>query len=273
MNSPSFAPGTLAPASAPREVARLVTAERRKLLSTRAWLWALLASTAWAAVSSILALVLMGHQGGLTPPLSTSVGQRTLLAVGAGGAGPIAALLGLVAATGEFRHHTASTTFLVTPRRGRVVAAKLITYFLAGVAYALECLAATLAIALPWLTLSRIGVVAHGLDDPGVILSIVVAVPLFAVAGVGLGLLLRHQVATLITLLVYLYVAEPLVSHINALHGLTQYLPGVAADGLTQATQPGVVLLSPWLGGLVFAGYAVALSVAGWGATIHQDIA
>jgi|CZLB01.1.fsa_nt_gi hypothetical protein len=38
-------------------------------------------------------------------------------------------------------------------------------------------------------------------------------------------------------MLIYLYVAEPLLSHIPPLHNWTAYLPGVAADGLTQATQ------------------------------------
>ena len=44
---------------------------------------------------------------------------------------------------------------------------------------------------------------------------------------------------TIAGLLLYRYVAEPLVSHVTALGSWTAYLPGVAADGLIQASQAG----------------------------------
>lgn len=47
---------------------------------------------------------------------------------------------------------------------------------------------------------------------------------------------------------------------------------GVAADGLTQATQTGVQLLTSWLGGVVFAGWAAAFAAAGTLRTIRRDI-
>ena len=249
---------------------RLVAAEGRKLFSSRAWLWMLLASTAWTILYSALAIAFNGVG---EPSLSGALGQRTLLAIGAGGAGPLVAILGAVGVTSEFRHRTATTTFLAIPRRGYVAAAKVATYLLAGVGYALLCLAVNLAIAVPWLAARRIGIAPSGLGDIGVITAVVVSVALFGVAGVGLGLLCRAQLATVMALLIYLYVVEPLISHIAVIHGFTQYLPGVAADGLTQATQSGVLLLSPWMGGLVFAGYGVALVLAGTWLTLRRDIA
>jgi hypothetical protein len=53
--------------------------------------------------------------------------------------------------TGEFRHQTVTQTFLVTPDRGRVVAAKLVAYPLAGIALALTTLATTAIVAVGWL--------------------------------------------------------------------------------------------------------------------------
>ncbi len=37
-----------------------------------------------------------------------------------------AAVVGVVGTAGEFRHHTAGTTYLLTPARGRVLLAKLV---------------------------------------------------------------------------------------------------------------------------------------------------
>ncbi|HEY5985085.1 MAG TPA: hypothetical protein VIV12_01695 [Streptosporangiaceae bacterium] len=78
--------------------------------------------------------------------------------------------------------------------------------------------------------------------------------------------------AAIAGLLLYLYVAEPLISHIAALHSWTAYLPGVAADGLTQASQAGVRLLPPWQGGLVLTAWAIAFAATGTVFTARRDI-
>jgi ABC-2 type transport system permease protein len=247
---------------------RLVAAEFRKLFTTRLWLWLLLAAAAWTAGFSALAIALNSRTGSLAPPLSTAAGQHALYAIGAGGAGPLVAVLAAVGVAGEFRHRTAAATFLVTPRRGGVVAAKLVTYLLAGAAYALVCVAVGLAIALPWLSAKGISVS----PDLAVQAAIVVSTAIFAVCGAGLAAMLRSELITVTGLLFYLYVAEPLLSHVTALHAWTAYLPGVAADGLTQAAQADVRLLPSWAGGLVFAAWAAAFAAAGTIITTRKDI-
>ncbi len=52
----------------------------------------------------------------------------------------------------------------------------------------------------------------------------------------------------------------------------TLELAGVAADGLTQASQAGVRLLPPWQGGLVFAAWAAVLTAAGAVMTARRGI-
>jgi len=71
----------------------------------------------------------------MTAPLNSPECQRTLFAVAAGGANTLVAVLAAIGITGEFRHKTATATLFATPRRGRVVAAKLVTYALVGIAY------------------------------------------------------------------------------------------------------------------------------------------
>jgi ABC-2 type transport system permease protein len=254
-------------------VTRLIAAEFRKLLTTRLWLWLLLASLAWTAGYSALAITLGQRPGGLTPPLTGAAGQHALFAIGVGGAGPLAAILAAAGTAGEFRHRTASATFLAEPRRARVITAKLITYLLAGAGYALACVAVSLAVALPWLAARGTPVSVAGHGNLAVLGTVIISVALFGVTGAGLGALLGGEVITIAGLLLYLYVAEPLLSRITALGSVTAYLPGVAADGLTQASQAGVRLLPPWQGGLVFAAWAAVIACAGAVLTTRRDIA
>ena len=251
---------------------RLIAAEFRKLVTTRLWLWLLLTSLAWTAGYSALAITLSRRPGDLTPPLSGAAGQHALFAIGAGGAGPIAAILAVAGTAGEFRHRTAAATFLATPRRARVITAKLIIYLLAGAGYALACVTVSLAVALPWLAVrgTPVSLAAHG--NLTVLGAVIISVALFGVTGAGLGALLGSEVVTIAGLLLYLYVAEPLLSHITALGSVTAYLPGVAADGLTQASQAGVRLLPSWQGGLVFTAWAAAIACAGTVVVARRDI-
>jgi ABC-2 type transport system permease protein len=186
--------------------------------------------------------------GGPGPALTGAAGQHALFAIGAGGAGPVAAILAAAGTAGEFRHRTAAATFLAEPRRVRVITAKLIVYLLAGAAYALACVAVSLAVALPWLAArgTPVSLAAHG--NAAVLGAVIISAALFGMTGAGLGALLGSEVITIAGLLLYLYVAEPLLSRISALGSWTAYLPGTAADGLTQASQAGVRLLPPWPG-------------------------
>ena len=136
-------------------MAALIAGEFRKLLSTRLWLWLLLAALGVTALYATLDIAFANTPGTFTLPLTTPQGQRTLLAVGAGGS-PLVAVLAAVGVTGEYRHRTVTMTFLATPHRGRVVVAKLAAYAMSGAAFALACFAAAATIALPWLATKHI---------------------------------------------------------------------------------------------------------------------
>jgi ABC-2 type transport system permease protein len=251
---------------------QLIAAEFRKLLTTRMWLWILLLSVAWTIFYTALVIVLNNHTGKLGPSLSGAAGQHALFAIAAGGAGTLVAVLAATQVAGEYRHRTAATTFLATPHRHRVVIAEMITFLLVGVGYSLACVVINLAVALPWLAAKGIHASAFNDGNFAVLTSIVIAAAIFGMTGAGLGAALHSQLATITAMLLYLYVLEPLVSHIAALGSWSPYLPGVAADGLTQAVQSGVRLLSPWAGGVTFAAWAIAFGLAGMIVTARTDI-
>lgn len=250
----------------------LIAAEFRKLLTTRLWLWLLLGTMGLTAMYTSLLIGFSEDPDTMTAPLTTSAGQQTLFAVASGGANTLVAVLAAIGITGEFRHKTATATFLATPGRSRVVAAKLATYAATGAAYAAISLLVVGSIAVPWLTAKdiEISLVGHGL--PGTYAGVIADVVVFALLGVGLGSLLRNQVAAVVGLLVYRFVVEPILSGIPALHDWTIYLPGSASAALTQVSLTTRDYLEAWQGGLVLAGYALTLTTAGAVTSMRRDV-
>src|SRR5215216_7964974 len=203
---------------------RLVRAEFTKLRTTRL-IYGMAAGMAAFAVLTVAANIL-DRQG--APPLSADsfpmlVGGPVTLLSGA------ALLLGILGMSGEFRHQTVTQTFLVTPDRGRVVAAKLVAYPLAGIALALATLAVTAAVAAGWLAAK--GITPSLLDAR---LGRVVGVALLAaglcgLVGVGVGALVRNQVAALVGTLVWVLVVEGLLMSLLHAPSLGKWLPSAAA--------------------------------------------
>lgn len=252
---------------------RLLRAEVRKLTTTRLWLWLLLASAAITALYVSLQLAFADDPSNTwTAPLATVAGRRTLLASAASAAAPLSAVLGAIGSAGEFHHRTATPTFLAAPQRGRVIGAKLATYTLVGVAYALAALVVATSIAWPWL---RADGIRLGLSHPDIVatvVGVVVAAGLFGTIGVGLGALVRDQVATVVGLLIYLFVVEPILTGVGGLETLTNLLPGPARNALTGTALTGRAFLGPWEGAAVLVGYAAVLGVAGAVATSRRDV-
>jgi ABC-2 type transport system permease protein len=249
----------------------LVRSELRKLFTTRLWLWLLLGALAFAALVSIITLATDGLEGNSNPPLSTDAGLRNLFS-GIGAGAVFAILLGAVGMTGEFRHQTATPTFLASPHRGRVVVAKLVTYALAGLGYGLACTALVLAVALPWLAAKDIDASVTGDGVPAVIAAAIAVIAVYALVGVGVGALVRNQVAAVVGTLIYLFLLEGLISSIPKVRDYYKWFPGGAAQALTQGQSSQYTLLEPWQGGLLLAAYGLAFALAGTYLAVRRDI-
>lgn len=253
-------------------MSRLVAAEFRKVATTRLWLWLLLAAVALTALYAGLNIAFIDDPDNFAPHLSTVEGQRLHYATAASAATTMVAVLAAIGLTGEFRHRTATATFLATPRRGRVVVAKLATYAVLGAGYAVACLATALAIGAPWLAAEGITLSVTGDGIPATFAGVIAAGATFGLLGVALGALVREQVATVVGLLVYRFVAEPIVTAVPALHDWTRFLPGPAASALAGSSLENREFLLPWQGALVLLGFALVIAIAGMVSAMRRDV-
>jgi hypothetical protein len=247
----------------------LVHAELLKLWST--WTARVLVALAGAgtAALTVAVLTLAGRPG---QPALGGDALRQLVGVPSAPLTLAALALGVLGVAGEFRHGTATATFLATPARGRVVAAKLAAAALAGLAIALVAAVVVLAIAVPWLPAKGVQV---PLADPRLaarVAGLAAAVALYGVLGTGLGALLGNQFAAVVAgLLLWQGGVEDLVAGVLGRPGLAHWLPTGAAAALTA---PGHTTPAMWAGALVLAAYALALAlaVAGGRLVVSRDL-
>lgn len=246
---------------------RLVHSELLKLRTTRTARVLLTLAAAGTAALVAIVLLLAGRPG--QPALGPDA-LRLLVLVPAQPLTLAALVLGVLGMAGELRHGTATSTFLVTPKRGRVVAAKLAAAAVTGLAMAAASSAAVLAVGLPWLRAKGIEV---AIADAGVaarVAGLAVAVALYAVLGTGLGALLRNQVAAVVVgLLWWTQGVERVLTGILHQPGLERWLPKGAASALTA---PGVGNLPMWAGALVFAAYGLGLALLGGRLVARRDL-
>jgi hypothetical protein len=252
-------------------VTRLLRAEWRKVTSIKLGWGMLLGAMAFAALGVVAQIASNGVRGGVQLPLSDASVQKSI-AASASSAYLFSIVLGIILITTEFRHFTSRPTFLIEPRRGLVIVAKMLVAALIGIIYGIVCALLTAAIMIPWLGAK--GDTIQWIDG-GVLeslLSAIVVIAIFAVVGIGLGVLIRNQITAVIGALAYLFVLEPLVSIVPLVKEIYPYLPGAAASAITGAGRSGSSLLVPWAGGVVLLGWGLLFAASGWIFTIRRDI-
>ena len=225
----------------------------------------------------MLALVLLAvllHGLGLPAENVDSTSEQLTMVVGWGeklGA-VFAGLLGAMSMTSEIRHGTIRPTFLFTPKRNRVLAAKVLASMLFGGAFGL--IATALAVGAGSAALAARGIDSQ-LDAGGYALFLAggtVAGALWAAIGVGLGALIRNQVPTLIGICTWLLFVEGLlVGDVAGVGEVGRFAPGAAAAAISG--QDPDKLVAPAVGLVMLILYAAAAALAGALATARRDVA
>lgn len=281
---------------------KLIRSELRKIRTTNLW-WIFLILVVGFTGLALLISVVQAHQY-LTQPVPDfgRAGAEAAQAKAqweaqrnAGAAGQAAGIytsgqyfgllfvliLGALIVTNEFFHQTATTTFLTTPKRTRVIGAKLTAGILLGAGF--------------WLVTTVINVVTgtvalgswgfgpqldHGSVWRAILLNLL-GYGIWAVFGIGLGVLVRSQIGTVVLAIVIYFVTGTLAQGIaSVLDQLLHWhwvlkvvvaLPGTASQLMIQNIH---LAGSPpqWVGGVVLAAWGVAAGVVGTLLTRKRDI-
>ena len=231
--------------------------------------------TTASLLATMVGLVLLAellHGLGLPArDLGTAARQLQLLAPGEIIGSLLAALLGAMSITGEIRHGTIRPTLLVSPERVRVIVAKVWASTLAGAGFGL--IAGAVAVGSITAALRSRGITIQ-LDSGDYVLPLIggaAAGALWAGIGVGVGAIVRNQVATLVGLCAWLLFVENLVLGDLADLNVGRYLPGAAAAAAS-GQKPDTPLLAPAAALLLLALYAAAAAALGSTATNRRDI-
>ena len=248
---------------------RLVRAEWTKLFTTKVWIGLVLGACVLVAGFSILLTAFAGNPEGGLPPVGSEVYEQLAFATAANVV-VLFMILGVIGMTQEYRHRTATPTFLTAPRRWRVVVAKLVAYALAAVPFALAVLVVNYLVVLIHAGARGAAPSLTG-DNLRVLASSGLALVIYAVIGVGIGALVRNQVGAIVGGLVYLFVVEPVIRQIPATAGAYKWMPGGALEALT-ATFQGPELLEPWQGGLLLLGYGLVAAFLGTVLAVRRDV-
>ncbi|MEV6602588.1 hypothetical protein [Kutzneria sp. NPDC051319] len=288
---------------------RLISAEFRKILTTKMW-WALLIPTvALAALWSIGGNALIGavldqiNNNTVVAqlrldfnhlPWSTLIFART---VNISAIFPI--VFGALALSSEINRRTITTSYLTAPNRGSLLTAKLITYAVWGLVFGVVISAVA---SIGMLIASRPEQLPDAVSWLEIAASGVVSCMLWTLLGMGVGALFGSPIASIISLLLYTLLVENLIGSLLPgnwpgilINGSADGLTGSVASQLVVAKVPNIgglmtgeaqTLFSDlirtaagargafdwWISGLIFAAWAGVFAVGGWLMSKTRDI-
>jgi ABC-2 type transport system permease protein len=251
----------------------LIRAEAVKLRTIRTFYGMMLVALILIVLGTVLPLAFSEVAGSPGASLQSEDLQRATLSTGSTIA-TIMVLLGIIAIASEYRHGTIGPTYLITPRRERVLAAKVVTAVGAGFVLAVLAAALGLAIVLPWLDAKNVELALSNSELAAEVTGGIIYASLAGAFGIGFGGLIRNQTGALVAALVLIVIIQPLLS--GFLPEVGRFLPDAAGAALSGSGElAGEVRdegLSAVAGGLLYLGYAVVLVAAAGVRTSRSDV-
>jgi ABC-2 type transport system permease protein len=255
----------------------LVRVELLKLKTIRMTYGLLIAG---AGVTALFALLEASNSGNSVPSVATAAGLRDVTTA-SGMAMIFTAVLGVIVTSGEFRHTTATLTYLTSPDRRRVLGAKMIAGALVGFVYGVIGGVAATVVGLVYTSSQGDHVHVSAAPLVGHIAGAGAGAALLTALGVAVGALIRSQLAGVIGTLVWCMVLESILG--GNVKSIRPYLPYTVASTLggaklgAAAFGPGYSVSSqaplPFVGGLALLVATVAvIALIAVRTTVRKDI-
>lgn len=241
----------------------LVRIELGKLRTTRVG-WVVLAAALLIVVAGVSGLVLSG--GDLQAP---GTAAKALAHVGL--VSLCSLILGLYAVAGEYRYRTITDTYLSTPRRDRVLMAKLIVYLAAGVVIGLASAVTALLATKIWWAAKGVPLDLGSADVWRTLIGGVAWNAAFAIIGVAVGAVLRNLTTAVAAALAWIALVEGIVGQLLG-SGLARWLPFTAGQALGRIDVGSAGHLPQWGAAVVLLAYAAVLSGAAASITLRRDV-
>jgi ABC-2 type transport system permease protein len=197
------------------------------------------------------------------------IGEIDQVATGTGLLLVMMLVLGVLIATTEFQHGTASSTFLVSPKRYPVLFGKLGVALLVGLIAGLAYVAVNGGLSLPLFD-SREGNLPPAEDLIEIYAGVVVSYALICAFGLGVGAIVRNQVGAIIAAIAFFFVLSPLPELLPGSIG--DYFPAQAIGSL-HGSPEGDGSLGQVEGGLVLGAWATGLVALGTLLVCNRDVA
>lgn len=261
-----------------------IRAELRKFFTTRLW-WGLLIPTAllgglfaWVGATFFAGAAAGGPGGGAQfPGLDDPQMVSTVYTFGLSVSRLILLAIGVMCVGAEYRHMTITSTFLAIPTRTRVMGAKVVALLLIGVLYGIVQTASSFGVGAAIISSQGFDILPEGALR-SLALSLL-ALGLWALIGLGIGILIPNQVAALLIAIGVAWIVEPILAVVFAAQSwgeqIAPYLPSQATSAIVNSVSDpnsSVAPLSWQVASLVLLAYAVVLAGLGTLRTSRADI-
>ncbi|HEX6220759.1 MAG TPA: ABC transporter permease [Acidimicrobiia bacterium] len=237
--------------------------ETLKTLSTKGTIVLLVggvAVVALATASTMLSMPPANLEGPIHEQVAYFIGSVVLVV--------FALIVGMRSFTDEFRHGTVLTTVLVSSSRTELLVAKAIVTM--GVTLTMSVLGlATLTVVALSLSGAKGGALDLAGSDWSAFAGLVSAMLVWTVVGVGLGALIRNQVAAVVGALVWVLVAENFAG--GFIGEAARLMPGQLSNAMADVSST-TSLLGALPAALLLIGYALLISFAAGVTLDRRDV-
>lgn len=264
---------------------RAIRAEFRKFFTTRMW-WGMAVAVFLCGAVVAVGFAFLFTTGGMEDatgpggePMPLPSAEQIANSVYTGGItiGYLLLLtIGIIQIGAEYRHKTITSTFLADPHRVRVMLAKVVALLGIGIFYGVISLLGSVVPGALVLSLRDADPFPSSEILRTLALSLLV-LGLWALIGLGVGILIPNQVAALLIGVGVAWIVEPILGLILGIweigKDIAQFLPSQATTAVVgvQST-PGQPQLSWWAAALVLAAYAAVLAGFGSWRVAKQDV-